>query len=116
MLWPLISLSSKLNDEDISIFKILSDFDIAAGIFTSKCAEDCGNAWIKLPARKATEELKRRTKTLRHARKHYIAYKHIYSSESYQNNSASARKIGDEKAAAVTGYLLVDMEILSVVF
>ena len=46
------------------------------------------------------------------------------SSELCQNNSASARKIGNEnlqnvslvKAAAVTGYRFVDMEILSVVF
>ena len=62
----------KFNDGDISILKILSDLDVAAGIFTSKGAEDCDNARIKLSAKKVTEKVKQRRKTLRHARKHYI--------------------------------------------
>ena len=62
----------KFNDGDISMLKILSDLDIAAGVFTSKGAEDCDNARIKLSAKKVTEKVKQRRKTLRHARKHYI--------------------------------------------
>ena len=62
----------KFNDGDISILKILSDLYIAAAIFTSKGAEDCDNARIKLSAKKVTDKVKQRWKTLRHARKHYI--------------------------------------------
>ena len=47
----------KFNDRDISILKILSDLDIAPGIFTSKGAEDCDNARIKLSAKKFTEKV-----------------------------------------------------------
>jgi hypothetical protein len=40
--------------------------DITPGIFTSKGAEDCDNARIKLSAKKSTEKVKKRRKTLRH--------------------------------------------------
>jgi hypothetical protein len=46
--------------------------DITPGIFTSKGAEDCDNARIKLSAKKSTEKVKKRRKTLRHLRKQYI--------------------------------------------
>ena len=62
----------KFNNGDISILKILTGLDIAAAIFPSKGAEDCDNARIKLSAKKVTEKVKQRGKTLRHARKHYI--------------------------------------------
>lgn len=62
----------KFNDGDISFLKIFSDLDITPGIFTSKGAEDCDNARIKLSAKKSTEKVKKRRKTLRHLRKQYI--------------------------------------------
>ena len=35
----------KFNDGDISFLKIFSELDIVIGIFTSKRAQDCDNAW-----------------------------------------------------------------------
>ena len=61
----------KFNDEDISFLKIFSELDIVPGIFTSKGAQDCDNTRIRLSAKKSTE-VKKRRKTLRHLRKHYI--------------------------------------------
>jgi hypothetical protein len=57
---------------DISFLKIFSDLVITPGIFTSKGAEDCDNARIKLSAKKSSEKMKKRRKTLRHLRKQYI--------------------------------------------
>ena len=62
----------KFNDGDISFLKIFSELDIVPGIFTSKGAQDCDNARIRLSAKKSTEKVKKRRKTLRHLRKHYI--------------------------------------------
>ena len=62
----------RFNDGDISFLKILSDLDITPGIFTSKGAHDSDTARIKLSAKKVTEKVKSRRKTLRHLRKHYI--------------------------------------------
>ena len=58
----------KFNEGDI----IFSELDISSGIFTSKGAEDCDTAKIKLSARKSTEKVKQRRKTLRHLRKQYF--------------------------------------------
>ena len=62
----------KFNEGDISFLKIFSELDISPGMFTSKGAEDCNTARIKLSARKSTENVKQRRKTLRHLRKQYI--------------------------------------------
>jgi hypothetical protein len=62
----------KFNEGDISFLKIFSELDITPDIFTNKGAEDCYTARIKLSARKSTEKVKKRRKTLRYLRKQYI--------------------------------------------
>ena len=62
----------KFNDGDISLLMVLSELDIPAGTFTSKGAEDCDKARIKLSAKKVIEKVRQRRKTLRHLRKHHI--------------------------------------------
>ena len=50
------------NDGDISFLKIFSELDIVPGIFTSKGAQDCDNARIRLSAKKRTEKVKKSIK------------------------------------------------------
>ena len=56
--------SLKFNEGDISFLKIFSELDISPGIFTSKGAEDCDTAKIKLSARKSTEKSNKEEKHL----------------------------------------------------
>ena len=62
----------KFNDGDISFLNIFQDLDITPGVFACKGAEDCDTARIKLFAKKTSEKVKMRRKTLRHLRKKYI--------------------------------------------
>ena len=62
----------KFNDGDISFIKIFQDMDIKPGVFTCKGAQECDTSRIKLSAKKTTEKVKQRRKTLRHLRKSYI--------------------------------------------
>ena len=62
----------KFNDGDVSFIKIFQDMDITPGFFTSKGAQECDTSRIKLSAKKTTEKVKQRRKTLRHLRKGYI--------------------------------------------
>ena len=62
----------KFNDGNISFLKMLSDMDIIPGMFTSRAARDGDRSQIKLSAKKCTEGVKKKRKTLRHLRKNYI--------------------------------------------
>ena len=62
----------KFNDGDISYLKILEGLDITPGFFTCKGAKDCDRAGIKLSARKSSEKVKSRRKSLRHFRKKFL--------------------------------------------
>ncbi len=62
----------KFNDGDISFLKLFEDLDIKPGFFTCKGAHDCDQARIKLSAKKSSEKVKGRRKSLRHLRKKYL--------------------------------------------
>jgi hypothetical protein len=62
----------KFNDGDISYLKILEDLDITPGFFTCKGAQDCDRARVKLSARKSSEKVKSRRKSLRYLRKNFL--------------------------------------------
>ena len=59
----------KFNDGDISYIKFL---DITPGFFICKGAQDCDRAMIKLSARKSSEKVKSRRKSLRHLGKNFL--------------------------------------------
>ena len=46
--------------------------DIKPGVFTCKGDQECDTSRIKLSAKKTTEKVKQRRKTIRHLRKSYI--------------------------------------------
>ena len=54
---------------DISYLKILQDLDVTPGFFKCKGAQDCDGVRIKLSAKKSSEKVKSRRKSLRHLRK-----------------------------------------------
>ena len=62
----------KFNDGDISFLRIFEDLDITPSVFTCKGAQGCNATRVKLSAKKCTEKVKVRRKTLRHLRKSYI--------------------------------------------
>ena len=62
----------KFNDGDISYLKILKDLDVTPEFFTCKGAQDCDGVRIKLSAKKSSEKVKSRRKSLRHLRKKFL--------------------------------------------
>lgn len=62
----------RFNDGDISLLKMLTEFDKDPGLFTSKGAYDCDQDNINLSAKMSTERLKKARKVCRH-----LSEKHI---------------------------------------
>ena len=75
------------NDGDISFIKIFNELDITPGLFTWKGSKDSDVSRMALSAKKSSESVKKRRKTLRHIRKSYI-----YSTEENEGNAFAWRK------------------------